>query len=115
MAPKKTRKLVRETVVEEPTQDQDVPLEAIREEEQKGSEHEGDRDNLDDHESEKEQPNAVLFTLEQLEVLFKMNRPDFNELVAALKGGSSKGVDDTLPSSLVDPLEGLTMWKCGRS
>jgi hypothetical protein len=35
----------------------------------------------------------VLFTLEQLEVLFKMNRPDFNELVAALKGGSSKGVE----------------------
>jgi len=48
MAPKKTRKLVQETVVEEPTQDLDVPLEAIREEEQKGSEDEGDRDNLDD-------------------------------------------------------------------
>jgi hypothetical protein len=28
--------------------------------------------------------------MEQLEVLFKMNRPDFNELIAALKGGSSK-------------------------
>jgi len=34
----------------------------------------------------------VLFTLEQLEVLLKMNRPDYNELVAALKGGSSKSV-----------------------
>jgi hypothetical protein len=115
MAPKKTHKLVQETVVEEPTQDQDVPPEAIREEEQKGSEDEGDHDNLDDHESENEQPNAVLFTPEQLEFLLKMNRPDFNELVAALKGGSSKGVDDTFPSSLVDPLEGLTMWKCERS
>jgi len=35
----------------------------------------------------------VLFILEQLEVLLKMNRPNFNELVAALKGGSSKGVE----------------------
>jgi hypothetical protein len=34
----------------------------------------------------------VLFTPEQLEVLLKMNRPDYNELVATLKGGSSKGV-----------------------
>jgi hypothetical protein len=92
MAPKKTRKLVQEIVVEEPTQDLDVPTEAIREEEQKDSKDEGDRDNLDDHESEEEQPNAVLFTPEQLEVLLKMNRPDFNELVVALKGGSSKGV-----------------------
>jgi len=25
-----------------------------------------------------------------LEVLFKMNRPDFSELIVALKGGSSK-------------------------
>jgi len=28
-----------------------------------------------------------------LEVLLKINRPDFNELVAVLKGGSSKGVE----------------------
>ncbi len=35
----------------------------------------------------------MLFILEQLEVLLKMNRPNFNELVAALKGGSSKGVE----------------------
>jgi hypothetical protein len=34
MAPKKARKSVQETMVEEPTQDLDVPLEAIREEEQ---------------------------------------------------------------------------------
>ncbi len=93
MAPKKTHKPVQESVVEEPTQDLDVPPEAIREEEQKGSEDEGDYDDLDDHESEEEQPNAVLFTPEQLEVLLKMNRPNFNELVVALKGGSSKGVE----------------------
>jgi len=30
MAPKKTRKVVQETVVEEPTQDLDVPPQAIR-------------------------------------------------------------------------------------
>jgi hypothetical protein len=30
-----------------------------------------------------------------LEVLLKMNRPDFTELVAALKGGSLKGVGFT--------------------
>jgi hypothetical protein len=35
MAPKKTRKLVQETMVEEPTQDLDVPPKTIREEEQK--------------------------------------------------------------------------------
>jgi hypothetical protein len=92
MAPKKTRKLVQETVVEEPTQDLDVPPEAIREEEQNNSEDEGDRDDHDDHESEEEQPTTVHFTQEQLEVLLKMNRLDFTELVAALKGGSSKGV-----------------------
>jgi hypothetical protein len=46
----------------------------------------------EDHESEEEQPNIVLFPPKQLEVLLKMNRPDFNELVVALKGGSSKGV-----------------------
>jgi hypothetical protein len=92
MAPKKTRKLVEETVVEEPTQDLQVPPEAMREEEQNHSEDEEDRDGLEEHENEEEQLNGVLFTPEQLEVLLKMNRPDFNELVAALKGGSSKGV-----------------------
>jgi hypothetical protein len=33
MAPKMTCKLIHETMVEEPTQDLDVPFEAIREEE----------------------------------------------------------------------------------
>jgi hypothetical protein len=35
MEPKKTRKLIQETMVEKPTQDREVPPEAIREEEQK--------------------------------------------------------------------------------
>jgi hypothetical protein len=35
MALKKTHKLVHETMVEKPTQDLNVPFEAIREEEQK--------------------------------------------------------------------------------
>jgi len=93
MAPKKTRKVVQETVVEEPTQDPNVPPQAIRGEEQKDSEDEENYDSHEDHESEEEQPNTVLFTSEQLEVLLKMNRPDFNELVVALKGGSSKVVE----------------------
>jgi len=73
-------------MVEEPIQNLNVPSKAIREEEQK------DQENLNDHENEQEQPTAILFTLEQLEVLLKMNRPDFTKLVVALKGGSSKGV-----------------------
>ncbi len=92
MAPKKSRKVVQETMVEEPTQDPDVLTQAMNGEEQKDSEGEQDHDSHEDHESEEEQPNAVLFTLEQLEVLLKMNRPDYNELVTTLKGGSSKGV-----------------------
>ncbi len=35
MAPKMTHKLMLETMVEKPTQDLDVPFEAIREEERK--------------------------------------------------------------------------------
>jgi hypothetical protein len=64
----------------------------MREEEQNHSEDEEDRDVLEEHENEEEQPNGVLFTPEQLEVLLKMNRPDFTELVVALKGASSKSV-----------------------
>jgi len=92
MAPKKTRKLVQETVVEETTQDLDVPPEPMGEEEQDHFEDEEDRASLEEHENEEERPNGVLFTPEQLEVLLKMNRPDFSELVEALKGGSSKSV-----------------------
>jgi hypothetical protein len=93
MAPKKSRKVAQEIVVEEATQDPDVAPQAMRGEEQNVSEGEEDRDNHEDHENEEEQSNAVLFTPEQLEVLLKMNRPDFSELVTALKGGSSKGVE----------------------
>jgi hypothetical protein len=76
-------------MVEEPTQDLEVPFEAIREEEQEDSK---EQENHDDHENEKQQPTTVLFTLEQLEVLLKMNRPDFTKLVSPLKGASLKGV-----------------------
>jgi len=55
-------------MVEEPTQDPDVPPQTMSGEEQKDSEGEQDRDSHEDHESEEEQPNAVLFTPEQLEV-----------------------------------------------
>jgi hypothetical protein len=79
MAPKKTHKSTQETVLEEPTQEQEVSP-SIGEEDLKGQ-----KDN-DDPKSEEEQPNTVLFTLEQLEVLFKMNRLGFSELVVALKG-----------------------------
>jgi hypothetical protein len=64
MAPKKSRKVVQETMVEEPTQDPDVPPQAMSEEEQKDSEGEQDRDSHEDHESEEEQPNAMFFTPE---------------------------------------------------
>jgi hypothetical protein len=92
MAPKRTCKPIQETVVEERTQDVDVPSEAIWEEEQEDFEVQKNFDNHNDHETEGEQPTTVLFTPEQLEVLLKMDRPDFISLVLALKRGSSKGV-----------------------
>jgi hypothetical protein len=73
-------------MVEEPTPEQEVPPESIREEDLEAQEDHGDP------ESEEEQPSTVFFTPEQLEVLLETNRPDFSELVAALKGGSSKNV-----------------------
>ncbi len=84
MAPKKNRKQAQETMLEEPVEDRVVPLESIREEEPRT------REDHDEPEIEEEQRSLVLFTLEQLEVLLKMNRLDFSELVAALKGGSFK-------------------------
>jgi hypothetical protein len=42
MAPKMTRKPIQETMVEKPTQDLEVPFEAIREEEQEDSEEQKD-------------------------------------------------------------------------
>jgi hypothetical protein len=49
------------------------------------------REDQDEPESEEEQKSVVLFTPEQLEVLLKMGRPDFGELVVALKTGAAKG------------------------
>jgi hypothetical protein len=84
MAPKKNRKQAPETMLEEPIEEQVAPPESIGEEAPRA------REDQDEPESEEEQRSSVLFTLEQLEVLLKMNRPDFGELVEALKGGSSK-------------------------
>jgi hypothetical protein len=72
-------------MAEEPVEDREVPPESIGEEEPK------DREDQDKLESEEEQRSSVLFTLEQFEVLLKINRPDFGELVATLKTGTSKG------------------------
>jgi hypothetical protein len=71
-------------MLEEPIEDRIALPESIGEEELKA------REDQDEPESEEEQRSLVLFTPKQLEVLLKMNRPDFNELVAVLKRGSSK-------------------------
>jgi len=84
MAPKKNRKQAQETMLEEPNEGRVVPSESIGEEEPRT------REDQNELESEEEQQNSVLFTQEQLEILLKMNRPDFSELVAALKRGASK-------------------------
>jgi hypothetical protein len=84
MAPKKNQKQAQDTMLEEPNEDRVVPPKSIGEEEPIT------REDQDELESEEEQRSSVLFTREQLEVLLKMNRPDFSELVTALKGGASK-------------------------
>jgi hypothetical protein len=84
MAPKKNSKQTQEIMLEKPVEDQVVLPESIGEEEPRT------REEQNEPESEEEQWRLVLFTLEQLEVLLKMNRLDFSELVVALKGGSSK-------------------------
>jgi len=71
-------------MLEEPNEDRVVSSESIGEEKQRT------REDQDEPESEEEQRSSILFTQEQLEILFKMNRLDFSELVAALKGGASK-------------------------
>jgi hypothetical protein len=86
MAPKKNRKLPQDSVMEEPVDDQVAPPESIGEEEPMPRE---DRD--EPQSVEEEQRSSVLFTPEQLEVLLKIRRPDFGELVAALKTRASKG------------------------
>jgi len=85
MAPKKNRKEAQDSMLGEAIEDYLVSPESIGEEEPRSQE---DQDEL----SEEEQRSSVLFTPEQLEVLLKMNRPDFGELVVAFKGGSSKNV-----------------------
>jgi hypothetical protein len=89
MVPKKNCKQASETRPEEPVEDLVALSESIGEEEPNFRE---DQDEPEvGLESEEEQWSSVLFTPEQLEVLLKMNRPDFGELVAALKTGTSKG------------------------
>jgi hypothetical protein len=85
MAPKKNRKQSQDSLLEEPVEDRVAPLEFIGEEEPMP------REDQDEPESKEEQRSSVLFTQEQLEVLLKMGRPDFSELVAALKTESAKG------------------------
>ncbi len=92
MAPKWTCKPIQETMVEESIKDLEVPFEAMKEGEQEDFEEQEDDDDHDDHENEEEQPTIVFFTLKQLEVLLKMNRPNFTKLVATFKRWSSKGV-----------------------
>ncbi|KAH8935333.1 hypothetical protein BDL97_17G023200 [Sphagnum fallax] len=83
MAPKKNRKQLQDSVMEEPVNDQVAPAESMGEEPMP-------REDRDEPESEEEK-SSVLFTPAQLEVLLKMGRPDFGELVAALKTGAAKG------------------------
>jgi hypothetical protein len=72
-------------MLEELAEDQVAPPESIGEEEPRLLE------DQDEPENEEEQRSLVLFTQEQLEVLLEMGRPDFGELVAALKTGVPKG------------------------
>jgi hypothetical protein len=54
MAPKKSHKPIHESIVEEPTQDLDVPFETIKEEEQDDYEEQENHENRNDQENEKE-------------------------------------------------------------
>jgi hypothetical protein len=85
MVPKKTRKPPQDSMLEEPVEDRVAPLKSIGEEEPMP------REDRDEPESEEEQRSSVLFTQEQLEILLKMGRPDFGELVTALKTRIAKG------------------------
>jgi hypothetical protein len=66
-------------------------------------------DNYNYHENEEKQSTIILFILEQLEVLFKMNRFNFIELLKALKRGSSKNVGFKLAKS--GNFDGVQNWK----
>jgi hypothetical protein len=69
--------------MEEPVKDQVALAESMGEEPMP-------REDRDEPESE-EKRSSVLFTPVQLEVLLKMGKPDFGELVVALKTGAAKG------------------------
>jgi len=46
----------------------------------------------------------------------KLELAQYCEVAAFVQFGSNLDViTNTLPSSLIDPLGGLTMWKCGRN
>ncbi len=85
MVQKKNRKQPQDSMLEEPVDDRVASPESIEEEEPMP------REDQDEPASEEEQRSLLLFTQEQLEVLLKMGRPDFGELVAALKTGAAKG------------------------
>jgi len=85
MTLKKTGKLIHETMVEEPTQDLDVPSKTLRKKKMMVI--------TAMIVKMKWNNQAQFFSFrEQLEVLLKMNRLNFIGLVEALKGGSSKSV-----------------------
>jgi hypothetical protein len=84
MEPKKNWKQAEEAMLGDSVEDLVVPLESIGEEEPTT------REDQDEPGSEETPWSSVLFTHEQLEVLLKMNRPDFGEMAAALKTGASK-------------------------
>jgi len=88
--------------LEEPVEDRVVSPESIREEEPRTQEHQ------DEPESEEEQRSLVIFTPEQLEILLNMNRPDFGELVVALKMGTCKG-ERFEPAKPRNPILGLSV------
>jgi hypothetical protein len=90
-------------MLEEPIKDWIVLSESIGEEEPRT------REDQDEPESEEEQRSLALFTQEQLEVLLKMNRPNFSELVAALKGRASK--DARFQLAKPGNFDGAPNWK----
>ncbi len=108
MAPKKNRKQPQDSMLEEPVDDRVAPPESIGEEEPMPGE------DQDEPESEEEQRSSVLFTQEQLEVLLKMGRPDFGELVAALKREPPrvKGFNRSSPGTSMAPAT-ARLWMLG--
>jgi hypothetical protein len=61
MASKKNHKPIHETIMEELNKDLYVPFETIREEKQKDSKKQEDRDNCNDHENERRITNHNFF------------------------------------------------------